>query len=86
MTVVTHVGDTVQEQLEDVASKLKKARELEDALKSARLELIYKARKEGMTYQEIGNILGVTKAYVYQQVKAQNVAEANAAKYAKINP
>lgn len=68
MTIEVHKR-TPKEKLSYIAQQLETVRAKEDALKLLRINAMMEAYKEGMTYQEIGDLLGVTKAYVHQQIK-----------------
>lgn len=59
----THINE-----MHKVAEDLKSLRDTETDLKERRKELMKSAHDNGMTYQAIGDALGVTKAYVHQQI------------------
>ena len=59
----THINE-----MQKVAEDLKSLRDTENTLKERRKELMKSAHNNGMTYQAIGDALGVTKAYVHQQI------------------
>lgn len=59
--------------LKGVAEDLADLRDVEASLKARRKELMQDAHDSGMTYQAIGDALGVTKAYVHQQIGKHRV-------------
>lgn len=54
--------DEVAEQIEDAQNQL-------NWLRTKRVGLMVEARQSGLTYVQIAEALGVTKAYVHQVVK-----------------
>lgn len=66
------MNEPITEELQQVAVLLTSIRENEALLKQTRLQLMIKAHEGGMTYQAIGDALGVTKAYVHQQISKMN--------------
>lgn len=62
--------DELKAKLSTNANELARVRRIEDGLKNARLRLMAEGRDMGLSYQAIGDALGVTKAYVHQQIKA----------------
>ena len=66
------MSDQLKEKLHANAAEIDRVRRVEEALKEERLDLMKAGREEGLSYQEIGDALGVTKAYVHQQVKAKS--------------
>jgi DNA-directed RNA polymerase specialized sigma subunit len=59
----THINEMKQ-----VAQEISSLRNTETELKNRRKQLMQEAHDNGMTYQAIGDALGVTKAYVHQQI------------------
>lgn len=62
------MSETHINQMQKVAEDLRSLRDTENTLKEQRKELMKSAHESGMTYQAIGDALGVTKAYVHQQI------------------
>ena len=78
------MSETHINQMQKVAEDLKSLRDTENTLKEHRKELMQSAHNSGMTYQAIGDALGVTKAYVHQQIGKHRV-EAYAATATNMN-
>lgn len=57
--------------LSQTADKLSETESLASELRSTRLNLMWKARLDGLSYSQIAEAAGVTKAYVHQVVKAE---------------
>ena len=62
------MSETHINQMREIATNLDTLRTEETRLKVRRKELMKEAHDGGMTYQAIGDALGVTKAYVHQQI------------------
>jgi DNA-directed RNA polymerase specialized sigma24 family protein len=63
--------------LKSVAQQLTDVEDRAAALRENRTHLMIQARKAGMKYVQIAECLGVTKAYVHQQVSKAMKAEQN---------
>lgn len=69
------MSDTHINEMREIASSINSLRVEETKLKTRRKELMKEAHNNGMTYQAIGDALGVTKAYVHQQIGNHRVVE-----------
>jgi DNA-directed RNA polymerase specialized sigma subunit len=54
--------------MQEISNEILTVRSTENQLKERRKKLMQQGYDSGMTYQAIGDALGVTKAYVHQQI------------------